>query len=129
MSYNQEGGIGFDDVKSIITGIKEKRWWVFFTGFCSLILLLMIIVTFCVTCVILAKINKKEGFDALGPRREYSRYPAGVLPGTSIVGEVPAKVNTGDFEVDNPNYIRRSKLWEPTDENILNEQVWQGRQF
>ena len=75
------------------------------------------------------KATTTEGFDSAVDTREYSRYPAGVNPGTAIMGALSPTVNTGDFEVDNPNYIRRTALWDPTDQNVYNQQVWSQKPF
>lgn len=102
--------------------------------FVMFILVFIIFISLFVNITKTNKVNRRlktmqgiEGFDSAISGHEYSRYPAGVTPGTTIMGEIPQKVNVGGMEVENPNYVRKSQLWSPTDQNILNEQVWTSK--
>ena len=67
-----------------------------------------------------------EQIDAAETERYKSRYPAGFAPGTMIAGSLSPTVNTGTTEWENPNYYRRSALWSPTDQEVLEQQVWKS---
>ena len=45
-----------------------------------------------------------------------SRYPAGVVPGSILAGDISPTVNTGTQEYENPHYTRMNALWQKSDD-------------
>lgn len=109
-------GAGLNDIKES-TAFKTIRKWLTF------IMIFILVVLIGVISNALVKIsNKREAFETANNMS--SRYPyAG--PGRAAIGEIPEKVNLGDFEVENPNYYSKSLSMEPTNETLLGNQVWQ----
>lgn len=108
------GGNFITDAES--NTIKNLRKWL---TFIMAFIVMVFIGVICTSIVRMA--NQKESFETANNMS--SRYPYGG-PGMAIMGSIPAKVDLGGYEVDNPNYVSKSLAFEPTDQNILGNQVW-----